>query len=130
MIKTSPNTVTVKLPRNMKIFPTFHTSMVKPRDMERAPGQEDEDLLANDGRIVVRTDNNEEIVKWEFKEILNYGQAENGRWIYEIEWKDGTRSWQPARDLEGCDDIIWKFHDEHPRLPGPPRWVKRRARKN
>lgn len=126
VIKTSSHAVTVNLPANMKIFPTFHVSLVKHRPTEKFAGQEDTDLHVNEGRVIIRTDDHKDVVEWQFERILDYGKADNGRWQYLVQWRGHPPSWQPAGDLRGCDDAIWQFHDAHPELPGPPAWVRRR----
>lgn len=130
--KASSHAVTLKLPANMRIFPTFHVSRVRPYrrgDKEGLAGQEeaDDDVRANDGRVVTRNDEEEDVVEWKFEHILDCGKADNGRWQYLVKWLGHDEpSWQPATDLRGCDDQIWEFHDAHPECPGPPQWVSRR----
>jgi len=124
--KASTHAVTVKLPSNIKIFPTFHVGDVRPRSKERAPGQQDEDLYVNEGRVVVRTDDHHDTVEWKFDKVLDYRQGENGRWVYLVQWANGQEDWQPAGNLKGCDDILWAFHDAHPELPPPRPWLQRR----
>ncbi|KAI0994504.1 hypothetical protein K3495_g13678, partial [Podosphaera aphanis] len=48
VVKSSSHAVTLKLPQNMKITPTFHVSLIQPFPMERFPGQKDEDVLSYD----------------------------------------------------------------------------------
>lgn len=125
--KTSPYAVEVKLPTNIKIFNTFHVKDVQLRPKDRVTGQEDEDLRANDGRVIVRDDEHDDsAVEWEFQDILGYGQFEgSNRWFYDVLWKDGSTSWEPAANLKGCDDILWRFHNAHPEA-GPPRpWLRK-----
>jgi hypothetical protein len=127
--KTSSHAVTLRLPANMKIFNTFHVSMVRPYRKKGIPGQEQthDDVRANRGRTVTRTDDGDDVVEWRFEDILDYGKADNGRWQYLVKWEGyDTPTWQPATDLRGCDDAIWRFHDAHPDHPGPPAWVKKR----
>ena len=78
--------------------------------------------------MVTRTDDGDDVVEWKFEDILDYGKANNGKWQYLVKWEGhDTPTWQPATDLRGCDDAIWKFHDTHPEYPGPPAWVKKRG---
>jgi uncharacterized protein (DUF427 family) len=88
----------------------------------------DEDLHANNGKVIERTDKHQNVVEWKFDEILDFGKAEDGRWQYLVQWRGHPASWQLATDLKGCDDAIWKFHDAHPEVGGPPQWVRRRRR--
>lgn len=128
--KASSHAVTLELPANMRIFPTFHVSMVRPFTDKGMPGQEHThgDVRANQGRVVTRTDDERDVVEWKFDSIMDYGKADNGRWQYLVKWHGHHQpSWQPAADLKGCDDAIWAYHDQHPEVPGPPAWVKRRA---
>jgi hypothetical protein len=129
--KASSHAVTLRLPANMKIFNTFHVSMVRPYRSSGMQGQEqcnDDDVRANRGRVVTRTDDGEEVQEWRFNSLLDYGKADNGRWQYLVEWDGHEPTWQPATDLRGCDDAIWAYHDAHPEAPGPPAWVRRRRR--
>jgi hypothetical protein len=132
--KTSSHAVTLRLPTNMKIFNTFHVSMVRPHRGGAPgvglPGQDatQQDVRANRGRVVVRNDDDEETEEWEFESILDCGKADNGRWQYLVKWVGYEPSWQPATDLRGCDDAIWDFHKAHPDKPGPPAWVSRKKK--
>jgi transposase InsO family protein len=132
VLKASSHAVTLALPQNMKIKNTFHVKLVRRWEQEGMPGQElaEQEVRANRGRIMSRTDDFQEVEEWEFEDILDYGKSENGRWHYQIKWKDYEEpTWQPATDLKGCDERIWQFHDAHPDLPPPPQWVRRRKRK-
>ena len=115
----------------MRIFNTFHVSMVRPyrrdgRNGIRGQEQCDTDVRANHGREIMRTDGGQEVQEWRFKSLLDCGKADNGRWQYLVEWDGHDPTWQPATDLRGCDDAIWAYHDAHPEAPGPPAWVRRR----
>jgi hypothetical protein len=134
VMKTSSHAVTLRLPANMKIFNTFHVSMVRPyRGGTGIPGQEaiQQDVRANRGRAITRDDDGNETEEYRFEKILDCGKAENGRWQYLVKWEGYAEpTWQPATDLRGCDDAIWDFHEAHPDRPGPPSWVpKRRTRR-
>jgi hypothetical protein len=131
VIKTSSHAVTLRLPANMRVFPTFHVSLVRRRRGHGIPGQDtNQDVRANKGRVMIRTDGTDDqpVVEWKFTKILDYGKADNGRWQYLVQWEPPHEpTWQPVGDLRGCDDAIWAFHDTHPELPGPPTWVKKRT---
>lgn len=96
VIKISPHTVTVDLPQNRNIYPTFHVSNVQLRSSERAPGQEDEDIKANDGRTIVRTDGQRDVVEYHFGKIVGYEKMQNNRWHYQVQWTAGDTTWEPA----------------------------------
>jgi hypothetical protein len=71
-----PKACAVKLPNLMRIFPVFHNSLLRSAKLQLVlPGQ---DLINNaksryvKGRILIRKDEEEEIVKkWKFDLILN-----------------------------------------------------------
>jgi hypothetical protein len=129
VLKASSHAVTLALPQNMKVNNTFHVQLVRRWEPEGMPGQElaGQEVRANKGRIMTRTDDFQEAEKWLFEDILDYGKGENGRWQYLIKWKDYDEpTWQPATDLKGCDEWIWQYHKAHPRKPPPPQWVSRR----
>lgn len=128
ILKVYPRSCLVKLPEGMKVFPVFHTSLLRPRPLtEGLPGQ----ALINEaeskntrGRILERDDETDEIVeKWEFEDLLDCHN--NGGLHYLIKWRHHAPSWQPAKDLKGQDEVILEFHARCPDKPGPPRWVKR-----
>jgi hypothetical protein len=64
----------------MTMLPTFYVSLVQRWSPVRVPGQEDEDLPVNNGRVIERTDKHQDVVEWKFNEILDFGKADNGRW--------------------------------------------------
>lgn len=124
--KASSHAVTLKLPENMKVNPTFHVSLVRPWRNEGIAGQEraEGEVRANQGRVMVRTDDHHEAVEWPFNRILDYGKADNGRWQYLVDWIGHDPTWQPVADLKGCDDALWEYHNANPSLP-PPHWLKK-----
>jgi len=76
---------------------------------------------------MVRTDGYKEEEQYAFDAILDYGQAENGRWQYLVKWAGHhAPTWQPVSDLKGCDDDLWAFHEANPDKGKPPAWLKRR----
>ena len=88
-----------------------------------------QDVRANEGHVMIRTDGTDDqpMIEWKFTKILDYGKADNGRWQYLVQWKPPYKpTWQPVSDLKGCDDAIWAFHNAHPELPELPIWVKKR----
>ena len=77
---------------------------------------------------MIRTDNYDDrpVVEWKFEKILDYAKLDNGRWYYLVQWAAPHEpSWQLVKNLLGCDDAIWAFHDSHPEAPGPPSWAKK-----
>jgi RNase H-like domain found in reverse transcriptase/Reverse transcriptase (RNA-dependent DNA polymerase)/Integrase zinc binding domain len=126
--KVYPRACLVDLPPNMKIFPVFHNSLLRPHKQATGlPGQQEINEAESRhlrGRILEREDGADEVVeKWEFEALLDchndYGDLQ-----YLVKWKHHAPTWQPATDLKGQDEIILEFHRTHPDKPSPPPWVK------
>ena len=65
-------------------------------------------------------DTDEEL--WYFHSILN-SKIEDGVLKYKVKWpRPYSPSWEPATNLRGNDEEIARFHEKHPRKPGPPDW--------
>ena len=128
VLKVSSHAVTLELPINIKVFNMFYIGLVRLWKGNGVLGQSqiEQDVRANQGRTIVRTDGHEDkpIVEQEFKKILDYGQANNGRWHYLVKWKAPHElSWQKVSDFKGCDDAIQDFYDSYLNHPPPPLWV-------
>jgi hypothetical protein len=65
----------------MAIFSTFHVSYVRPIHHKGLEGQDqaEDDIGANYGKLVTYTDDGEDVVKWRFERILDFGKVDNGR---------------------------------------------------
>jgi len=74
VLKVSSHAVMLQLPVNMKINNTFHVSMVRRWTGEGIAGQENaaQDVTANQGRVITRTDDHQEEVEWLFKSVLDH----------------------------------------------------------
>jgi hypothetical protein len=121
----------LKLPQRMKIFPVFHTSLLRPyTSMPGLPGQDrinEAESRNTRGRVLEREDGTNEVVeRWEFEGILDCWKHPKDGLMYQVKWKHHRPSWQPAADLKGNDEVILDFHRQHPDKPGPPTWVHRR----
>jgi hypothetical protein len=81
VLKVTSHTVTLRLPVNMKIFNTFHVFMVRPYHGNGVHGQSEtnDDVRANRGLEVVRTDDGVEMEEWRFEKVIDYRKANNGR---------------------------------------------------
>ena len=124
-----PRACLVKLPEDMKIFPVFHNSLLRPKsDGNGLPGQKvinEAESRHIRGRILEREDGTDEIIeKWEFEELLD-SHNETGL-QYFIKWKHYVPTWQPAFDLKGQDEALLEYHQRYSGKPGPPSWVKRK----
>jgi hypothetical protein len=126
--KVYPRACLVDLPPDMKIFPVFHNSLLRPNKRATGlPGQRQINEAESRhlrGRVLEREDGADEVVeKWEFEALLDchndYGDLQ-----YLVKWKYHAPTWQPATDLKGQDEVILEFHRTHPGKPGPPPWVK------
>ncbi|KAK3312607.1 hypothetical protein B0H66DRAFT_537690 [Apodospora peruviana] len=130
VLKADSHTVWLQLPDNMRVKNSFHVSKFKYHRLVRFPGQKEQDVIANHGRITTHSDDGKEAVRveWEFDNILDYGKADNGRWIYKIKRKEPhAPSWQPAGEMKEVEpDILRKFHKRHGTEPpyGLPKKVK------
>jgi hypothetical protein len=130
--KVYPRACLIDLPPNIKVFPVFHNSLLRP--CKRAvglPGQRQINEAESRhlrGRILERDDDTDEMVeKWEFEALLDC-HNDYGSLQYLVKWKHHAPTWQPATDLKGQDEVILEFHRTHPNKPGPPSWVKRTKR--
>jgi hypothetical protein len=125
-----PRACALRLPEQMKVFPVFHNSLLRPHSEEKGfPGQ---DKINNAesrhlrGRVLEREDGTDEVVeKWEFEELLDCHNEDGLNYL--VKWKYHEATWQPASDLKGQDQALWDFHDANPEKPAPPSWLKRRA---
>ncbi|KAI0992875.1 hypothetical protein K3495_g15309 [Podosphaera aphanis] len=130
VITVYPKACRIMLLEGMKIFPVFHTSLLRLKDPNDTglPGQ----TLINNreannirGRILERIDGHEEVEKWEFTDILDsHDDLGKGIITYQVKWKHQKPTWQVATDLKGQEEAILKFHERYPEKPGPPSWVK------
>ncbi|KAK1533986.1 hypothetical protein CPAR01_10694 [Colletotrichum paranaense] len=84
------------------------------------------------GRVVVKyhdiTKPDEE--RWAFRSILDSRWSGSGKTPrtglqYLVEWEYAEPTWQPARDLQGCDSWVLQFHRENPGRAGPVARLRR-----
>lgn len=127
--KVYQRAVAVKLADEYNIFPVFHTSLLRPAhqgiDGQSVLNQEHDDRAKG---IVIQDNNGAPDVKWVFETILDAKRLPSKGIVYKIKWPAPHRpTWEPAKNLEGCDSEIMAFHHRHPSKPGPPRWVKRQT---
>ena len=128
-----PRACLVDLPVNMKIFPVFHNSLLRPKHEDSGlPGQDQINEAESKnikGRILEREDGTDEVIeKREFEKLLDSHNQAGLQYL--IKWKHHPPSWQPASDLKGQDKALLDYHYQHPGKPGPPPWIKqKRARR-
>jgi hypothetical protein len=123
-----PRACALELPEEMKIFPVFHHSLLRPATTGHGLRGQVEINKAESrnirGRILERDDGTGEVVeKWEFDGLLDCHNQDG--YHYLIKWKHHRPTWQPASDLKGQEQAILAFHDANPDKPKPPPWVKR-----
>ncbi|KAK1701538.1 hypothetical protein BDP55DRAFT_538597 [Colletotrichum godetiae] len=86
----------------------------------------------NQGRVVVKyhDDRKPDEERWAFRSILDSrwsgaGKTPRTGLQYLVEWEYAEPTWQPARDLQGCDSWVLEFHRENPGKAGPVARLKR-----
>ena len=126
VVKTVSHDVTLDLPKNWKISRTFHTSLVRPIASDPFPGQEQvneaQQPQEDPGFVIRDNDTGEEHRHWEFTQLLDSRHTKKRGLEYRIQWKNSAATWQPAIDVQGCDEDIIAFHRKFPNKPGPPDW--------
>jgi hypothetical protein len=80
VLKASSHEVTLQLLVNMKIFNTFHVSIIRLYRVNSILGQSEtnDDMRANRGWEVVRTDDSIETEEWRFVKVMDCEKANNG----------------------------------------------------
>jgi hypothetical protein len=127
ILQVYPRACLVELPAGVKIFPVFHHSLLRPYTTTQAlPGQDAINKAESHklrGRVLERNDETHESEeRWEFGNILDCHNEQGLQYL--VKWKNHPASWQPAKDLEGQDEVFLRYHAANPNKPGPPRWVK------
>jgi hypothetical protein len=109
----------LKLPTTMKIHPTFHPSYLYPYEEDKIEGRQEPPLPP------IEIEGEEE---YEVEKILD-GRLWRNQRQYLVKWKgysDADNTWEPERNLEHAEQIIKRFHANHPRF----KWETRRPRKS
>jgi hypothetical protein len=88
VLKAAPYTVTLWLPTNITIFPTFYIFHIRCIHHKGIEGQDqaEDNISTNHGKLVTHTDDGEDMVEWRFEYILDFGKVKNERWQYLGEW--------------------------------------------
>ncbi|CAJ2506499.1 Uu.00g006290.m01.CDS01 [Anthostomella pinea] len=111
------------------IFPVFHHSLLRPvkepRTREQAKINKDSQD-DQEGLIIVPDERGRMQRKWIFDKVTNSRMHQKEGLQYYVEWQDGTASWQPARNLQGCHWILYEFHRNNEGKPGPPGWYRKK----
>ncbi|KAK6224800.1 hypothetical protein QIS74_03127 [Colletotrichum tabaci] len=80
------------------------------------------------GRVVVKYQKKPDEERWAFKSILDSRWTGTTPWTglqYLVDWEYAEPTWQPAKDLSGCDRWVVGFHRGNHGKPGPVSRLKR-----
>ena len=107
----------LKLPTGMKVFDTFHTSLLRPAANDPLPGQRP----PTPPPIIVERDG-ESSVEYGVKEVVDSRRKGRGGYLwYKLRWTNGEITEQPWDDvLPGSEVLVAQFHKNNPLKPGPP----------
>ncbi|KAF9872174.1 hypothetical protein CkaCkLH20_10266 [Colletotrichum karsti] len=81
-----------------------------------------------EGRVVVKYQSKPDEERWSFKAILDSkwaGKSPRTGLQYLVGWEYAEPTWQPARDLQGCEPWVLEFHRSNPHKAGPMPKLKR-----
>ncbi|WYZ39057.1 hypothetical protein EsH8_III_000971 [Colletotrichum jinshuiense] len=81
-----------------------------------------------EGRVVVKCNSRPDEERWAFRALLDSkwtGKSPRTGLMYLVDWEYAESTWQPARDLQGCDSWVLEFHRLHPGKPGPVSRLRR-----
>ncbi len=105
--------VSVSLPSNYRISPTFHVSLLKPAGCPR--GERDQEEAVNESSPPINMDGEE---AYQVQEILD---SRRRLLQYLIDWEgygSEERSWVNAQDILD-PSLTAEFHRDHPHKPAP-----------
>jgi hypothetical protein len=126
--KTYSRACLLELPPEMKIFPVFHHSLLRPHS--NSPGLPGQDKINESesrklrGRTYERTDGTVDTEpRWEFENILDCHKNKNGL-NYQIAWRHHKPTWQLATGLKDNVEAVCKFHTANPTKRSPSNWAQ------
>jgi hypothetical protein len=102
----------VQLPRNLRIFPIFHVSLLEPYYEDPDPNR----TKPPPPSVII---NDEE--EYEAEEILD-SRFHYNKPQYKVKWVGYTiddASWEPAKFLKHSPKLMDAFHSKYPSKPGP-----------
>jgi transposase InsO family protein len=107
-----PNVFRLKLPKNMKIHPVFHVSLLKPYKLSKIQGREQLPPPP------VEVEGEEE---YEVEEIVRVKRFPDGKLRYEVKWlgydEDGDNTWEPIENLKNSEKTLQRFYEKYPQKP-------------
>jgi hypothetical protein len=105
--KVGPVNYKLRLPKNSKLHPVFHVSLLE-------PAKGDTPLATN---TELQPENEPDV--YEVEKILDTRTTTDGQQEYLIKWKgygETDCSWEPDSNLS-CEDLLRQFHRRNPGLP-------------
>jgi len=127
VVRVGDRTCTLELPREIRIFPTFHVSKLRPYEKGKLPGQDQinkaERQRFGGKRVLERQDGAEDQGRWEIEGILDCHNEDGLHYL--VKWSGAYEpTWQPAEDLKGSEETIRAYHKKNPTKPGMPEWAR------
>jgi hypothetical protein len=98
--KTGPVNYRLQLPKNSRLHPVFHISLLEPTKGETPVAMQTELQPLEDTE------------DYEVEEILDMRNTTKGQQEYLVKWKsydESENSWEPTRNLN-CDYLVKQFH--------------------
>ena len=110
----SPLAMKLDLPAALKaIHPVFHVSLLEPAPTDDVPGRRQPPPEP----VILQGEE-----EWDVRQILD-SKFERGKLQYLVEWEGfdddehERRTWQPAENLDGAQELVTSFHASHPNKP-------------
>ena len=114
----TPLVAKLKLPPQLKIDNNFHVSLLRPAhegfpsQQQLQPPELDPETFGPD--------------TYEVEAILD-SRIKWKRLEYLVQWTGyNDKDWLPIKDLDGCQELIFDFHKDHPKAPGSQEFAIRR----
>lgn len=110
--KVGTHAYKLKLPRETKIHPVFHVSLLSPHIEDAIPGR----TQPPPPPVVIEGE-----LEYEVDKIIN-SRYIRGDLEYRVKWtnySDKYNSWEPWQNVEHAPDKILKYHQDHPDADGP-----------
>ena len=105
--KTGPVNYRLQLPKNSRLHPVFHVSLLEPAKGTTPVAMQTELQPLEDTE------------EYEVERILDMRNTTSGQQEYLIKWKnydESENSWEPTKNLN-CDYLVKQFHQHRPGMP-------------